>query len=1347
MPPAIFREPAVVAKRLLIPVLWLFLQYCSYGALSIPIVVKEAVGTGATNYPVTSVVPLPYGVFQNIADFRLEDAAGLPVPSQLHVLNRWHNRDNSIRHVQVDYQATVDPYTSPGSGETRYYLTTNGSHSVTSRLQVVESSNLITVITGPLKITVNKGSNFNIINEAWLDINHDELFDTNERIILSSSRNGASMVDRNQLVQRDTDRNDIVVSVEEAGPMRVVIKAQADTLYTSPVDQQPANHTHGFAVRLYAYKDKPYIKIDYQLQNSAMRNHSGVYQVYSWPLYFEALQMDFGLNLEDNPAVHMGKADDSFFSSQRNNGLLLAQEHHNKAGIYSFTTNLEPTEIYHADIAVSNEFYGFMDVCDGTRGVAATVRHFWQRWPNGLKIDSSNSLSIQLFPDWSCQFQHGPTGGINYTYPMEFTQTGLYWLEDMQHVCKETLLLFHDTNTTLSSIQNVAKTFAYPPVGLPPTSWYRDTHVTLDLDGVMATNLVDTYTQHPDDTSRLPAYTSYQYDTNSVHYVFNWDFFKVDPKRKCFPGDYGGWPPSVSGAILSGNPADVYHAEDTAMGELNVFPQWLTGYNFERDYAALALSANPYGGFSWRSYGGNGKPWTDQPYLADTQPDVKPRDDAHAWSYDMEEAYYLTGNPWIRDWYEFIKEYRKTAMLRLDLYPDTATRAAGHPLAQMMQAVRVTGDTNAMQYAHTFVTNYLRTSQLPHGSINAKDSAFQQGFLARALISYLDELDQTSQPYAEAFQFLSGIMAFNRYYANFSYYIEPLNGDVGSSSGSGGELVDPQAWYYWNTGLQTYLNQIDEYVTNGINGGVKAYYHYSTPWSSGTEKLFFKGRYNQYAHETVRPDGMPPDTIADLSLSLVSNQLKAQWTAPTNTDLQRYYLVYSDKPIQTTQTLDPSYINWWNAAVHAITNHPRPGMQESVTVDIAESKPYYAAIYSFDSNNNMSSPSAVVTTPSHLLTVQCVGKGSIFSDDGRINCDDTGAARYLDNATVLLRAAGGLGSEFVGWDGSFSAATSIIQFVISSNMNLSAHFNARTNTYVLVDFGATADDNTFCSELPSWNQVLKGVYDQNVATGPGGITITTGSNGYYDHQGVTGSSRNFVQGETIVATWYNASTGSLSIAPKISFVDANSRHLEPYTDLYGTNITIWHNMTDAITLNESVTSCPVTIPAGGSGRTMYTINACSTGIWDVVNVNVYNGTAGLIVCDGIELITTDIDADHLPDDFELTYSGSTTGLIATADQDGDGTSNLSEFIAGTVPDDPQSVFQWVEVSDAELPMVGTCLSWLSVSGKVYNIHISTNLVNGFDHILLEQIEACPPLNTITTEVAAPFTAFRLQVLE
>jgi hypothetical protein len=89
-------------------------------------------------------------------------------------------------------------------------------------------------------------------------------------------------------------------------------------------------------------------------------------------------------------------------------------------------------------------------------------------------------------------------------------------------------------------------------------------------------------------------------------------------------------------------------------------------------------------------------------------------------------------------------------------------------------------------------------------------------------------------------------------------------------------------------------------------------------------------------------------------------------------------------------------------------------------------------------------------------------------------------------------------------------------------------------------------------------------------------------------------------------------------------------------------------------------------------------------------------------------VERDTDGDGMDDDWETTYLG---GLKPNGaqDSDGDGKTDLEEFIAGTHPGDKGSVF---EISDfrAGPPSV---INWSSVSGRVYSVYWSTNLISGF----------------------------------
>ncbi len=94
-----------------------------------------------------------------------------------------------------------------------------------------------------------------------------------------------------------------------------------------------------------------------------------------------------------------------------------------------------------------------------------------------------------------------------------------------------------------------------------------------------------------------------------------------------------------------------------------------------------------------------------------------------------------------------------------------------------------------------------------------------------------------------------------------------------------------------------------------------------------------------------------------------------------------------------------------------------------------------------------------------------------------------------------------------------------------------------------------------------------------------------------------------------------------------------------------------------------------------------------------------------------DLVIVDTDADGLPNWWEDQFGlGKTNAADAALDLDGDGASNLNEFLSGTKPSDPASVFRITALQ----PSGGDLrVTWTTVGGKSYVVQTNGDVSNGF----------------------------------
>ena len=920
--------------------------------LKVPITLKETAGVGVRIFPVKAVVPFPRGVLKDTDMLVLKDPEGKEVNAQFDVLNRWWSLDRSIRHVKVEFLASVPPFRGGNTGTKTYFLSLRRAkgrrYTKESPLKVVEDRKSVIVVTGPLMFEVLKKP-FQLLHRVWFDMDKNGKFEESEQLISDKSSCGSLFIGRSKNdIQPSWERKDVSISIEEKGPVCVTIKAWSPTLL-----EPSGKARYGFCVRIKAWAGLPWIKIDYQLQNSALSVPQGS------PLYFDSLTLQFPLLFKEKPKIRVLLEKNEVLEFRQGRAIRLAQKFHDKSEVLSLRSNKRLASAGSLDT-------GALDISCPQWGVSSFMRYFWQLWPNGIQVNEDNVLTFELFPSWSAQW-------FVLWEPKGFSPTGLYWLEDMQQCYKEILLCFHGKDFSNKEFASLARTFTYVPVCTIGLSWYAQARATLDMGGEIPKGSVEKGQEQ-----RLFNYKSRSYWFNSLanhQYKFGWDFFFVSRKRDV--AQAGGWPVGGSRFIASSDPADYFHAEAMMLGELNIRPHWLPGYNHKRDSGRIPwVNGALWQPNFWRK-------WKDlkKLYLPGTWQDARPRDHCHFWYYHVEVAYYLTANPWVRDWYEFLKEYLKFYLTNPELM-SPASRAVGEVLSACCAAYRVTGDLELLRLLGRYIKENLSCPDLKDlerlskrnrnrgihplwGLRGMKDAVFQAGFLARAIIDYLEEVNFEDpkgcfdpEGAAYAWNALSGLMAWNLNMANFSYYLGA--GKKGTSSLTSLTFVDPQAWYFLHTRRKQFFHHLQRYLNKGIDPTEKGKGKGQRPASCDVLTAdawpgTWEGRHSILARKKVGEQVKFPDPINDLVARREGTEINLSWTAPP--EAFRYHIVWSDREIVEEYNPDPKLCNWWAANPVGNRIEAKPGTKINFVFKVPEGgkeKVKFIGIFSFSKEGAMS---------------------------------------------------------------------------------------------------------------------------------------------------------------------------------------------------------------------------------------------------------------------------------------------------------------------------------------------------------------------------------------------------------
>lgn len=359
------------------------------GAQYIPL--DLAAGPAAERVPLRTGVPFPRGVLSDLSRLRLETGDGQEVPAQFDAIARWP--DGSVKvaltHLVGNLGIAKSYRVAYGPGVARAALPRNVAVSGSPATE-------ITVDTGLVRFAVSpKG----LITKLWRDANGNGAMEAGEQLIDAGDMFVVNAFDNQEYTA--SAATDAVVTVEENGPMRAVIKAQGSL-------------TSGSGARLIKYLVRYYAnqgsdKVDMDVSVIDDRLEANV----QWQMFQPNERASFAFAAK---AMGMrwhylsdGAADYRFGGEGgAAYGAKVTGEHYIlQKGDFKFETVTEGGQrrgydrghtFGYSGVGAGSKAPGWVALDSGNRHLALMVKDFWQQFPGELSV-KGNTLTASLFPE------------------------------------------------------------------------------------------------------------------------------------------------------------------------------------------------------------------------------------------------------------------------------------------------------------------------------------------------------------------------------------------------------------------------------------------------------------------------------------------------------------------------------------------------------------------------------------------------------------------------------------------------------------------------------------------------------------------------------------------------------------------------------------------------------------------------------------------------------------------------------------------------------------------------------------------------------------------------------------
>jgi len=855
---AAFLRRMIAALAALLAVQWSVDAFGRTAAFPVPLEVRETSGTLRIREPVASGVPIAREAqILDVASLRLVDDAGDPVPAQLTVLARWDGAPSDttrpVRWVLVEFQATL------GAGETRTYRLEEGpAPDPGPDMTVTQDAQSVSVDTGNTVFRI-RTDRFNFLDHVQRDLDDDGIAETT--VVPADHQGGVKITQVGKSPYSSSDDGAPTVQVVLEGPLRTVIRVAGELDSDSDNDRVAGQLSHFEYTAYYSfYRDHDFARVRFSVRyperNKEFDQHAGGRDLYH---EFESMNLEFPALLDDDRTFRI-------HGDAPVDGSLAAGE---SARIYQdssggdawapppgdedhpwFATTFRGYRVYRGAGPVPDDVLsqgdrapGYGVVHDGTRGVLVGMRHFWQNYPKGIRLQHNGGIVIELFPaDW--RTSHRFRGGVQKTH--------------------ELLVGFPAAAPESDEVASVVAGFEDPLFAVAPAEVYRDSMAL----GRIATEDAELF-EHYDDAAE--AVVDYQgevftqgdiYDEREDDDLYGWMNF----------GDsYRGGSKSSGTRYFGNNELDFSYCLLVAyLRDAEHDPRFLQNglaiarhlydidqYHTERDlyWANLGIRKHDANGVQDHSRG---------PNLS------------HHWVQGMKLYYWLTGDPLARTflqnaaaWLTSLEQPAGSGEIQFS----GEIRSKGWLLQSFVDLYEATGDEALLDLSERMIPEIILDVLTPGGYIvNSKVEVdpWQLSYITEGFGRYLLQMRSLGRDDPGGEEALTRILGFLEHEAwipesgQMCYTWDPIEEvPLDTSFNVSQTSADGFVYGYLVTGRVSYLDMARLCYDSIHSGGDYPYYYSETlltPAKSAAFRLRF-GHAQMWLRQTVHEDTRAPAVI------------------------------------------------------------------------------------------------------------------------------------------------------------------------------------------------------------------------------------------------------------------------------------------------------------------------------------------------------------------------------------------------------------------------------------------------------------------------------------------------------